>query len=41
MIPAEVIHLDKVPVLGSGKVDNLTVQKFVREQAAAKVSAAE
>ncbi len=41
MIPAEVIHLDKLPVLGSGKVDNLTVQKFVREQAAAKVSAAE
>ncbi len=41
MIPAEVIHLAKMPVLGSGKVDNLAVQKFVREQAAAKTAAAE
>ena len=41
MIPAEVIPLDKMPVLGSGKVDHLAVQKFVREQAAAKAAAAE
>jgi acyl-[acyl-carrier-protein]-phospholipid O-acyltransferase/long-chain-fatty-acid--[acyl-carrier-protein] ligase len=38
MIPAEVIHLDKMPVLGSGKVDHLSVQKLVREQMAAKAA---
>src|SRR6202042_1400067 len=36
MLPAEVIVLDKLPLLGSGKVDQMAVQKFVREQAAAK-----
>jgi acyl-[acyl-carrier-protein]-phospholipid O-acyltransferase/long-chain-fatty-acid--[acyl-carrier-protein] ligase len=41
MLPAEVIVLDKLPMLGSGKVDNLTLTKFVREQAAAKAAAAE
>jgi acyl-[acyl-carrier-protein]-phospholipid O-acyltransferase/long-chain-fatty-acid--[acyl-carrier-protein] ligase len=41
MIPGEVIPLDKLPVLGSGKVDHLAVQKFVREQAAAKATAAD
>jgi len=41
MFPAEVIVLDKLPLLGSGKVDNLSLQKFVREQAAAKAAAAE
>ena len=41
MIPAELMHLDKMPVLGSGKVDHLAVQKFVREQAAAKMAAAQ
>ncbi len=41
MLPAEVIVLDKLPMLGSGKVDNLAVTKFVREQAAAKAAAAE
>jgi acyl-[acyl-carrier-protein]-phospholipid O-acyltransferase/long-chain-fatty-acid--[acyl-carrier-protein] ligase len=41
MFPAEVIVLDKLPLLGSGKVDNVTVAKFVREQAAAKAAAAE
>jgi acyl-[acyl-carrier-protein]-phospholipid O-acyltransferase/long-chain-fatty-acid--[acyl-carrier-protein] ligase len=39
--PSEVIVLDKLPLLGSGKVDQLAVQKFVREQAAAKAAAAE
>jgi hypothetical protein len=33
--------LDKLPMLGSGKVDNLAVTKLVREQAAAKAAAAE
>ena len=41
MLPAEVIVLEKLPMLGSGKVDNLAVTKFVRDQAAAKTVAAE
>jgi acyl-[acyl-carrier-protein]-phospholipid O-acyltransferase/long-chain-fatty-acid--[acyl-carrier-protein] ligase len=41
MLPAEVVVLDKLPMLGSGKVDQLAVEKFVREQAAAKAAAAE
>jgi acyl-[acyl-carrier-protein]-phospholipid O-acyltransferase/long-chain-fatty-acid--[acyl-carrier-protein] ligase len=41
MFPSEVVVLDKLPLLGSGKVDQLAVQKFVREQAAAKAAAAE
>jgi acyl-[acyl-carrier-protein]-phospholipid O-acyltransferase/long-chain-fatty-acid--[acyl-carrier-protein] ligase len=41
MFPSEVVVLDKLPMLGSGKVDNLALQKFVREQAAAKAAAAE
>ena len=41
MLPSEVIVLDKLPLLGSGKVDHLAVAKFVREQAEAKVAAAE
>ena len=40
MLPAEVIVLDKLPLLGSGKVDYLTLQKFVRDQAAAKATVA-
>jgi acyl-[acyl-carrier-protein]-phospholipid O-acyltransferase/long-chain-fatty-acid--[acyl-carrier-protein] ligase len=41
MLPSEVIVLDKLPLLGSGKVDHLTLAKFVREQAQAKAAAAE
>jgi acyl-[acyl-carrier-protein]-phospholipid O-acyltransferase/long-chain-fatty-acid--[acyl-carrier-protein] ligase len=41
MLPAEVIVLDKLPLLGSGKVDQMAIEKFVREQAAAKAAAAE
>ena len=32
MVPAEVVVLDKMPMLGSGKVDQLAIDKFVREQ---------
>ena len=32
LIPAEFIVLDKLPLLGSGKVDNLAVTKLVRER---------
>jgi acyl-[acyl-carrier-protein]-phospholipid O-acyltransferase/long-chain-fatty-acid--[acyl-carrier-protein] ligase len=41
MLPAEVVVLDKLPMLGSGKIDNLAVQKLVRDLAAAKAAAAE
>jgi acyl-[acyl-carrier-protein]-phospholipid O-acyltransferase/long-chain-fatty-acid--[acyl-carrier-protein] ligase len=41
MSPSEIINLDKLPLLGSGKPDLVTLQKFVREQAAAKAAAAE
>ena len=40
MLPAEIMVLDKLPLLGSGKVDYLTLQKFVRDQAAAKATVA-
>ena len=40
MLPSEIIVLDKLPLLGSGKVDHMALQKFVREQAAEKVAAA-
>ena len=41
MLPSEVIVLDKVPLLGSGKVDHLAVQKWAKEQAAITPAAAE
>jgi acyl-[acyl-carrier-protein]-phospholipid O-acyltransferase / long-chain-fatty-acid--[acyl-carrier-protein] ligase len=41
MSPAEIIVLDKLPLLGSGKPDLVALQKFVRDQAAAKATAAE
>ena len=31
MIPSEIIHLDKLPLLGSGKPDNLAIAKLVAE----------
>ena len=41
MLPSEIIILDKLPLLGSGKPDLVALQKFVHEQAAAKAKAAE
>jgi acyl-[acyl-carrier-protein]-phospholipid O-acyltransferase / long-chain-fatty-acid--[acyl-carrier-protein] ligase len=41
MLPSEIITLDKLPLLGSGKPDLQTIQKFVNEQVAAKATAAE
>jgi len=41
MFPSEVIVMDKLPLLGSGKPDLVTLQKFVNEQVAAKATAAE
>jgi acyl-[acyl-carrier-protein]-phospholipid O-acyltransferase/long-chain-fatty-acid--[acyl-carrier-protein] ligase len=36
MIPAEIMILEKMPMLGSGKVDVLSVNKLVQEHMAAK-----
>ena len=41
MFPSEVIVMDRLPLLGSGKPDLVTLQKFALEQAAAKAAAAE
>ncbi len=35
MVPAEIVYLEKMPLLGTGKVDNLTVTKFIKERFAA------
>jgi acyl-[acyl-carrier-protein]-phospholipid O-acyltransferase/long-chain-fatty-acid--[acyl-carrier-protein] ligase len=40
MTPAEIIYMEKLPLLGTGKVDNMAVTKMVRDLAAAKSSAA-
>src|SRR5262249_47236480 len=34
MVPAEVVVLEKLPVLGTGKIDMVGVAKFVKERAA-------
>ena len=36
MLPSEIMILDKMPVLGSGKVDLVTLAKFVQESVATK-----
>lgn len=36
MVPAEIVHMEKLPVLGSGKVDNMAVTKLVKERFAAQ-----
>jgi acyl-[acyl-carrier-protein]-phospholipid O-acyltransferase/long-chain-fatty-acid--[acyl-carrier-protein] ligase len=41
MVPAEVVVVDQVPVLGTGKIDNVGVTRLVRERMAEKVAAAE
>ena len=32
MVPAEVVYLEKVPVLGTGKIDMVGVAKLVKER---------
>ena len=33
MVPNEVVIMEKLPVLGTGKIDNLTISKLAREHA--------
>jgi acyl-[acyl-carrier-protein]-phospholipid O-acyltransferase/long-chain-fatty-acid--[acyl-carrier-protein] ligase len=40
MVPAEVVYMEKVPVLGTGKIDNVSVAKLVKERFAAAAPAA-
>jgi acyl-[acyl-carrier-protein]-phospholipid O-acyltransferase/long-chain-fatty-acid--[acyl-carrier-protein] ligase len=40
MIPAEIFNIDKMPLLGSGKVDMVSLNKLVREQMAEKSAVA-
>jgi acyl-[acyl-carrier-protein]-phospholipid O-acyltransferase/long-chain-fatty-acid--[acyl-carrier-protein] ligase len=39
MIPAEVIYMEKLPMLGSGKVDLVNLAKMAKEQRAAQEQA--
>jgi len=39
MVPAEVVYLDKVPVLGTGKIDMVGVARLVKERASAPAEA--
>jgi acyl-[acyl-carrier-protein]-phospholipid O-acyltransferase/long-chain-fatty-acid--[acyl-carrier-protein] ligase len=41
MVPAEVVYLEKLPVLGTGKIDMVGVAKLVKERAAAAPAASE
>jgi hypothetical protein len=41
MSPSDVIIVEKLPLLGSGKPDLQTIQKMVNEQVAQKATAAE
>ena len=36
MIPSEVCHMEKLPLLGSGKVDMIALAKLVQERVQAK-----
>jgi acyl-[acyl-carrier-protein]-phospholipid O-acyltransferase / long-chain-fatty-acid--[acyl-carrier-protein] ligase len=39
MTPAEIIYMQKIPLLGSGKVDNIAATKLVGEMVATKSAA--
>ena len=41
MVPAEVVVLDKLPVLGTGKIDMVGVAKLVKDRATAPAAPAE
>jgi acyl-[acyl-carrier-protein]-phospholipid O-acyltransferase/long-chain-fatty-acid--[acyl-carrier-protein] ligase len=40
MLPSEVVVLEKLPMLGSGKVDQLAIDKFVRDRSAQRLAEA-
>jgi len=40
MVPAEIIYMEKMPLLGTGKIDNMAVTKLVKERVAAAPAAA-
>jgi acyl-[acyl-carrier-protein]-phospholipid O-acyltransferase/long-chain-fatty-acid--[acyl-carrier-protein] ligase len=35
MTPAEIVHMEKLPLLGTGKIDNMAVTRLVKERFAA------
>jgi acyl-[acyl-carrier-protein]-phospholipid O-acyltransferase/long-chain-fatty-acid--[acyl-carrier-protein] ligase len=35
MVPAEIVYMEKMPVLGTGKIDNMAVTKLIKERFAA------
>ena len=35
MTPAEIVYLEKLPLLGTGKIDNMAVTRLVKERFAA------
>jgi acyl-[acyl-carrier-protein]-phospholipid O-acyltransferase/long-chain-fatty-acid--[acyl-carrier-protein] ligase len=35
MVPAEIVYIEKMPVLGTGKIDNMAVTKLIKERFAA------
>ena len=32
MVPAEIVYMEKLPLLGTGKIDNMAVTKLVKER---------
>jgi acyl-[acyl-carrier-protein]-phospholipid O-acyltransferase / long-chain-fatty-acid--[acyl-carrier-protein] ligase len=34
MMPAEIVYMEKLPLLGSGKIDNVTLTRIMKERAA-------
>ena len=40
MVPAEIVYMEKMPLLGTGKIDNMAVTKLVKERFAATPAAA-
>ena len=39
MVPAEIVYMEKMPLLGTGKIDNMAVTKLVKERFAAAPAA--
>jgi acyl-[acyl-carrier-protein]-phospholipid O-acyltransferase/long-chain-fatty-acid--[acyl-carrier-protein] ligase len=35
MVPAEIVYMEKMPLLGTGKIDNMAVTKLIKERFAA------